>query len=96
MKPILTIQYCPKCRWLMRASYMAQELLTSFEEELGGVMLVPAPVNGQYTISIDRQVVFDRKTNGGFLDITLIKQLVRDHIAPGKNLGHVDRKKSTE
>lgn len=80
----------------MRASYMAQELLTSFEEELGGVLLSPATQNGQYTISINGQVLFDRKANGGFVDIVQVKQLVRDQIAPEKSLGHADRQKSSE
>lgn len=92
MKPTLTIEYCPKCGWLLRAAYMAQELLTTFEQELHGVLLVPATVSGRYTISIDGEKVFDRKEEGGFRDIRELKQLVRDKIAPEKDLGHSDRK----
>ena len=94
MKPTITIEYCPKCGWLLRAAYMAQELLTTFAEELQGVLLQPSAVNGRYTICIGDQTIFDRKTNGGFLEITAIKQLVRDMVAPGKSLGHSDRKNS--
>ncbi len=91
MKPVVTIEYCPKCGWLLRAAYMAQELLTTFADELGGVTLRPSEVAGRYTISIDDQVVFDRKQHGGFADIKDIKRLVRDAAAPGKSLGHSDR-----
>ena len=33
------IEYCTQCRWLMRAAWMAQELLTTFEAEIGEVAL---------------------------------------------------------
>lgn len=36
-------------------------------------------------------VLWDRKVNGGFPDSKELKQLVRDVIKPGKDLGHVDR-----
>jgi selenoprotein W-related protein len=90
MKPTITIVYCPKCHWLLRAAYMAQEFLTTFEEELRGVSLEPGEVNGDFHITVDGNRVFDRKTYGGFPEIKELKQLVRDIIAPGKNLGHTD------
>lgn len=34
-QPRLEIEYCTQCRWLLRAAWMAQELLTTFEAELG-------------------------------------------------------------
>jgi selenoprotein W-related protein len=71
---------------------MAQEMLTTFSDELQGVLLQPSDVNGRYTICIDGSKIFDRKENGGFPEIKEIKQLVRDVVAPGKNLGHADRK----
>jgi selenoprotein W-related protein len=91
MKPTLTIEYCPKCGWLLRAAYMAQELLTTFADEIGAVTLKPSEVAGRYTIAVNDQLVFDRKKAGGFADIKDIKQLVRDVIAPAKSLGHSDR-----
>ena len=92
MKHDLSIEYCPKCRWLMRASWMAQEFLTSFEEELQSVTLIPSEHNGKYTIRINGAELFDRKTHGGFADIAALKQMIRDRIHPGKSLGHSDRK----
>ncbi|MBS1504833.1 MAG: SelT/SelW/SelH family protein [Bacteroidetes bacterium] len=92
MKPVVTIEYCPKCNWLLRAAYMAQEFLTTFADELHGVTLHPSETGGRYTISIDNEIIFDRKVFGGFPEIKELKQLLRDKISPGKSLGHSDRK----
>ena len=96
MKPTITIEYCPKCGWLLRSAYMAQELLTTFNEELKSVNLQPSEVNGDFHISIDGKKIFDRKEYGGFPEIKELKQLVRDVVAPGKSLGHADTKTHRE
>lgn len=92
MKPTITIEYCPKCGWMLRAAYMAQEVLTTFSEEIKGVMLQPAEVPGSYTIYCNDDIVFDRRQNGGFPEIKELKQLLRDKVAPGKSLGHSDKR----
>lgn len=94
MKPVLTIEYCPKCGWLLRASWMAQELLTTFSAELKGVLLKPSEIAGRYSVSLDDQTIFDRKNEGHFPEIKELKQLVRDQVAPGKDLGHSDKKQN--
>ena len=91
MKPSIIIEYCPKCHWLLRAAYMAQELLTTFEDDLKSVTLQPSEVAGRYTIYINEKKIFDRKEFGGFPEIKELKQLVRDMVNPEKNLGHADR-----
>lgn len=90
-KPVIRIEYCPKCKWMLRAAYMAQELLTTFEELVGGVLLVPSDTNGRFIIQVNEQVVFDRKASGGFIEIREVKQRVRDVVAPGMSLGHSDK-----
>lgn len=75
----------------MRAAYMAQELLTTFNDELYGVTLQPGETSGRYTIYVDDNVIFDRKTQGRFPEIKELKQLVRDVINPQMNLGHSDK-----
>jgi|SRR5580692_4092055 selenoprotein W-related protein len=89
MKPVASIEYCRQCRWLLRAAWMAQELLTTFEEELGGVTLVPG-TGGVFVVRVEGKIVWSRKQEGRFPDITELKQLVRDAIAPDKPLGHSD------
>jgi selenoprotein W-related protein len=91
MKPAITIEYCPKCGWLLRAAYMAQEFLTTFLEDIGSVTLKPSEVSGRYSISINDEIVFDRKGHGGFPEIKSLKQIIRDKINPEKSLGHSDR-----
>ena len=85
------IVYCTQCRWLMRAAWMAQELLTTFEAELSELTLRPAS-GGLFEVHANGVLVWSRKDRGGFPEITELKRLVRDHIAPGKDLGHADRK----
>jgi len=88
--PRIVITYCTQCQWLLRATWLAQELLTSFTMEIGELVLRPG-VGGVFTISIDDETVWDRKTDGGFPEIGRLKRLVRDRIAPGRDLGHTDR-----
>ena len=76
---------------MLRAAYMAQEILTTFSEEINGVLLKPADISGQYSILADDHLVFDRKENGRFPEIKELKQLIRDIACPGKSLGHSDK-----
>lgn len=90
--PRVEIRYCPRCHWLLRAAWLAQELLSTFENELGEVALVPVrDVAGTLAIVLDGETLFDRKQAGHFPEPKHIKQLVRDRVAPGRSLGHVDR-----
>lgn len=91
MKSTIEIEYCPRCGWLLRAAYMAQELLTTFQEELNGVTLIPSEVSGRFQIRTADLLIFDRKQEDGFKDIKHLKRLIRDHICPDKNLGHTDQ-----
>ena len=84
------IEYCTQCRWLMRAAWMAQELLTTFETELGEVALVPGR-GGIFEVRLDGVCIFSRKDQGRFPESKELKQLIRDRIAPDKDLGHSDR-----
>jgi selenoprotein W-related protein len=95
MKPSVTIEYCPKCGWMLRAAYMAQELLSTFTEDIKGVTLQPAETSGIFSIYINEDKIFDRREYGGFPEITMLKQLVRDRVNPAKSLGHADRKRDS-
>jgi selenoprotein W-related protein len=89
--PRVEITYCRQCRWLLRAAWMAQELLTTFEDELGGVTLVPG-TGGIFVVTVGGRVVWSRKDEGRFPEITELKQRVRDVAAPEKALGHSEKK----
>ncbi|MDQ2694870.1 MAG: SelT/SelW/SelH family protein [Pseudomonadota bacterium] len=89
-KPRVDITYCTQCRWLLRAAWLAQELLTTFEAELGEVALIPGS-GGVFEIRVDGAPVWSRREEGRFPEAKEIKQRVRDRIAPGRSLGHSDR-----
>lgn len=88
----IEITYCTQCRWLLRAAWLAQELLTTFEEDLLSVALKPG-TNGIFEITVNNQLVFSRKEAGRFPEAKEVKQLVRDQIDPTRDLGHSDVKK---
>lgn len=90
MKPSVEIEYCPGCRWLLRAGWTAQELLTTFESELGGVTLRPSAESGTFRVTVDGVVVWNRKDQGRFPEMKELKQRIRDGIAPERDLGHSD------
>lgn len=84
------ILYCTQCRWLLRAAWMAQELLTTFDGDISELVLKPG-TGGIFEVRANGAMVWSRKEQGRFPDITELKQLVRDHIAPDRNLGHAER-----
>ncbi len=89
-KSSISIAYCTQCNWLLRSAWMAQELLSTFSTDLGGVTLVPG-TGGIFEIRLGDELIWERKRDGGFPDIRHLKQLVRDRIAPDRDLGHTDR-----
>jgi len=91
-KNIVEITYCTQCRWLLRAAWLAQELLTTFEQDLYSVALRPG-TGGIFEITLDGKLIFSRKEAGRFPESKEVKQLIRDHIDPERNLGHSDRVK---
>ena len=92
--PRIAILYCTQCQWLLRAAWMAQELLSTFGPDLGEVALVPA-TGGRFEISYDGELIWERKLDGGFPDAKTLKQRVRDRLDPGRDLGHSDRPAGT-
>lgn len=89
-KPSIEIEYCTGCRWLLRAAWVAQELLSTFERDLAGVALKPGTEGGIFEVRIDGDSLWSRKAEGRFPEAKELKQRLRDRIAPGRDLGHVD------
>jgi len=84
------ITYCTQCRWLLRATWLGSELLTSFGTDIGELALRPG-TGGVFQVRVDDELVWDRKEDGGFPDLGQLKRTVRDRVAPGRSLGHTDR-----
>jgi selenoprotein W-related protein len=84
------ITYCTQCRWLLRASWLASELLTTFGTDLGEVALRPG-TGGVFRVRLGEDLIWDRARDGGFPDLADLKRTVRDRVAPTRSLGHTDR-----
>jgi selenoprotein W-related protein len=87
----VVIHFCTQCRWLTRAAWMAQELLMTFDEEITELALRPG-TGGVFEVIANDTLIWSRKAEGRFPEITELKQRVRDVIAPDKDLGHADKK----
>ncbi|MBB4821465.1 selenoprotein W-related protein [Pseudomonas alcaligenes] len=89
-RPEIVITYCTQCQWLLRAAWLAQELLSTFADDLGQVALEPG-TGGVFRITYDGEQIWERKADGGFPEAKVLKQRVRDCIDPTRDLGHNDR-----
>ena len=74
---------------------MAQEILVTFDQEITELTLKPG-TGGIFEVRANGDLVWSRKTEGRFPEITELKQLIRDRIAPDKDLGHSDRDKNNK
>lgn len=93
--PQISVTYCTQCNWLLRASWLASELLSTFGTDLGAVTLVPG-TGGVFHIEVNGEQVWERKRDGGFPDAAQLKQRVRDVAFPDRSLGHADRAARSE
>ena len=89
-KNTVAIEYCSKCKFMMRSAWVAQELLQTFEGDLDEAVLRPSAVPGIWQIFANDQLVWDRKTERGIPELKMLKRRVRDVIAPDKDLGHAE------
>ncbi|WP_407332488.1 SelT/SelW/SelH family protein [Enterovibrio sp. 27052020O] len=86
----IDIYYCRQCNWMLRATWMAQELLSTFSEEVSSVALHP-DTGGRFEIHCNGEMIWERKRDGGFPEAKILKQRVRDVFDPDRDLGHSDR-----
>jgi selenoprotein W-related protein len=72
---------------MLRAAYLAQELLTTFEKELGEVALVPAS-GGIFEVTLDGETLATNRETKQMPEASEVKRLLRDRIAPQRTIGH--------
>ena len=89
-KAIIDIYYCRQCNWMLRTTWLTQELLHTFSEEIQTISLHP-DTGGRFEVRCNGQLIWERKADGGFPDAKQLKQRIRDVIDPERDLGHVDR-----
>jgi selenoprotein W-related protein len=90
-KARIEIEYCSQCRFILRAAWLAQELLMTFGEDLGEVALIPGR-GGVFEVRMGDERLWNKKEAGRFPEPKEIKQRIRDRVAPGMDLGHSDRR----
>lgn len=90
-RPRIVIAYCTRCGWLLRAAWLAQELLSTFGEQLGEVALAPGEPGTFEVRGGEGTVLWSRTDEGRFPEARELKQRVRDAAFPGRALGHADR-----
>ena len=88
-RPRVEIEYCTQCQWLLRAAWLAQELLSTFGTDLSEVVLRPG-TGGVFVVRVDGESVWDR-ADDGFPGAAELKRAVRDRVWPERDLGHADR-----
>ena len=86
----IEIEYCTQCNWMIRASWVTQEILNSFENNIQEISLIPSS-GGIFEIRINEEVVWSLRSNKKFPEPKEIKQIVRDRVDPERSLGHGDR-----
>ncbi len=85
--PRIEITFCTQCRWMLRATWVAQELFTTFPDQLGEIALIPG-TGGTFDVRLDDTLLWSRKEEGHFPELKELKQRVRDIIDPERDLGH--------
>lgn len=85
--PRIEITYCTRCKFLLRAAWLAQELLTTFEKELGEVALRPGS-GGIFEVTLEGEVLATNRESKRMPEVPEVKRLVRDRIAPERGIGH--------
>lgn len=104
--PVVSISYCVKCNWMLRACWYQQELLQTFtakaasadEAIIRSVVLKPCYTPGTFKVYVkpcaagDWVLVWDRVENGGFPEAKALKQALRNILSPETRLGHSDTK----
>lgn len=81
------ITYCTRCKFLLRAAWLAQELLTTFESDLNEVALRPGS-GGIFEVRLNGKVIASNANRAAIPDAGDVKRLLRDRIAPDRRIGH--------
>ena len=88
-KPKITIHYCVLCQWLLRSAWLAQELLSTFSDDIAEVALAPS-TKGTFKIYYNETLIWCREQDDGFPEAKILKRRVRDQLDPNRILGHID------
>ena len=80
-RPRVEVEYCVQCQWLLRAAWLAQELLSTFGDDIGEAALVPGR-GGIFEVRAQGRRLWSRAAEGRFPEAKELKQRLRDLIDP--------------
>lgn len=72
---------------MLRASWLAQELLSTFENDLDEVVLRPGS-GGIFEVTLDGETIASNRETKQMPEAGEVKRRVRDRIAPERRIGH--------
>lgn len=72
---------------MLRATWLAQELLSTFENELTDVTIKPGS-GGIFEVKLDGETVATNRESQPMPETGEVKRLIRDRIAPDRRIGH--------
>jgi len=71
----IAITYCVPCNFLARATWTAQELLSTYADYTKTLTLVPAR-GGIFEVEVNGEVIFSNKQAGRFPEIKELKEAI--------------------
>ncbi len=86
-KPRVVVEYCRRCGFLLRAAWVAQELLKTFEDEIAEVALRPDG-GGIFAIRVDETLLFSNKVEGRFPELRELRERLAAALGSDKRFGH--------
>jgi selenoprotein W-related protein len=78
-KPRITVTYCRKCHFLPRATWVAQELLHTYQDYVESVAVVPGE-GGQFDIAVDGEVVFANQQEARFPEMRELRERIARYV----------------
>jgi selenoprotein W-related protein len=78
----IAITYCAPCQFLARATWIAQELLTTFQDYTQSLELVPGR-GGTLDITVNGKVVFSKHDSGRYPEMRELKESIAAYLDDG-------------
>jgi selenoprotein W-related protein len=78
----ITIRYCAPCQFLGRATWVAQELLSTFQGHTATLCLEPSR-GGVFDVLVDGEVVFSKHAEGRYPGLRELKEAIARYVDEG-------------
>jgi len=79
--PNISVFYCVKSKYLACASWIVQEILSTFQDDVNSATLVPSLEKGKFIVTLDNVVIWDKKERNRLPDIDELKRVVSNYFS---------------